>query len=57
MDEIKNNDYNLDFKNPNKASVEHEFSLAELLGDLETRSNTILGLVENLKRELEGVEE
>lgn len=57
IDEIKNNDYNLDFKNPNKVSVEHEFTLAELLRDLENRSNTILGLVENLKRELEGVEE
>lgn len=57
IDEIKNNNYNLDFKNPNKINEEHELSLAELLNDLDNRSNTIHSLVSKLNKALQGVEE
>ena len=57
IDEIKNNNYNLDFKNPNKINEEHELSLTELLNDLDNRSNTIHSLVSKLNEALQGVEE
>lgn len=57
IDEIKNNNYNLDFKNPNKINEEHELSLAELLNDLDNRSNTIKSLVSKLNEALQGVKE
>lgn len=57
IDEIKNNQYNLDFKNPVKINEEHEFTLVELLSDLDKRSNSIKSLVKKLQEALEGVEE
>lgn len=57
IDEVKANNYNLDFKNPNKINEEHELSLIELLTDLDNRSQNINSLVNKLKEALEGVEE
>lgn len=57
VDEIKNKEYNLDFKNPNKVSEEKEFTLVELLTDLDKRANNIARLVDKLKGALEGIEE
>ncbi len=57
IDEVKVNNYNLDFKNPNKIYEEHELSLVELLTDLDKRSKTISKLVSKLNEALEGVEE
>ncbi|MBS6889688.1 MAG: SAM-dependent DNA methyltransferase [Clostridium sp.] len=57
IDEVKNNNYNLDFKNPNKVNEEHELSLAELLNDLDNRSQNIKNLVSKLNEALQGVEE
>ena len=57
IDEIKNNGYNLDIKNPNKVTIEHEFTLKELLDDLDTRATNIVSLVDKLEKTLEGIEE
>lgn len=57
IETIKNNDYNLDFKNPNKVNDEHEFTLIELLNDLEKRASNIKSLTKQLIEVLEGVEE
>ena len=57
IDEIKNNGYNLDIKNPNKVTIEHEFTLKELLDDLDTRATNIVSLVDKLEKALEGIEE
>ena len=57
INDIKNNNYNLDFKNPNKINEEYELSLAELLNDLDNRSNTINSLVSKLNEALQEVEE
>lgn len=57
IDEIKANNYNLDFKNPNRINEEHELSLVELLTDLDKRSKNISKLVSKLNEALEGVEE
>lgn len=57
IEEIKNNNYNLDFKNPNKVNNEHEFTLAELLNDLEKRVSNIKSLTQKIVEALEGVEE
>lgn len=57
IDEVKANNYNLDFKNPNKINEEHELTLIELLTDLDNRSKTISKLVSKLNEALEGVEE
>ena len=57
IEAIKNNNYNLDFRNPNKANDEHEFTLVELLGDLEKRASNIKSLTQKLVEALEGVEE
>ena len=57
IEKIKNNNYNLDFKNPNKLKEEKESSLLELLTDLDNRKNNILNLVDKLKIALEGIED
>ena len=57
IEDIRNNDYNLDFKNPNKINVEHEFTLVELLNDFEKRASSIKSLTQKLVEVLEGVEE
>lgn len=57
IEEIINNGYNLDFKNPKKLNEEHEFTLVELLSDLSNRSKTIESLTHKLFAALEGVEE
>ena len=57
IDEIKNNGYNLDIKNPNKVTIEHEYTLKELLDDLDTRATNIVSLVDKLEKALEGIEE
>lgn len=57
IDEIKANNYNLDFKNPNKVNEEHELSLLELLSNLNERANSINDLVSKLNKGLEGIEE
>lgn len=57
IEAIKNNGYNLDFKNPNKVNNEHEFTLVELLNDLEKRASNIKSLTQKLVEALEGVEE
>lgn len=56
INEIKNNGYNLDFKNPNKVTKENEFTLIELLTDLDKKANNIASLVGKLKDSLEGIE-
>lgn len=57
IEEVKANNYNLDFKNPNKINEEKEFTLVELLTDLDERSNKIKSLVSKLQEGLEGVKE
>lgn len=57
MEEVKDNGYNLDFRNPNKVSQEHEFTLVELLNDLDSKSKNIKSLVNKLQEALKGVEE
>lgn len=57
IDDIKANNYNLDFKNPNKIYEERELTLVELLNDLENRSKKIKDLVAKVQEALEGVEE
>lgn len=57
IEEVKANNYNLDFKNPNKVNNEHELTLVELLTDLDNRSKNISKLVLKLNEALEGVEE
>lgn len=56
INEIKNKEYNLDFKNPNKVTKENEFTLIELLTDLDKKANNIISLVGKLKDSLEGIE-
>ena len=57
IDEIKNNEYNLDFKNPNKLDENHEITIGEILDDLDKKSNNIINLVNKLHELLRGVEE
>lgn len=57
IEEVRNNNYNLDFKNPNKVNEEKTYSLSELLIDLDNRKNNISSLVDKLKSAFEGVEE
>jgi len=57
IEAIKNNGYNLDFKNSNKYNEEHEFTLVELLSDLAKKSKNINSLVNKLQEALEGIEE
>ena len=57
IEEVKANNYNLDFKNPNKINEEKEFTLVEILTDLDERSNKIKDLVSKLQEGLQGVEE
>lgn len=57
IEAIKNNNYNLDFRNPNKVNDEHEFTLVELLSDLEKMASNIKSLTQKLVEALEGVEE
>lgn len=57
IDDIKANNYNLDFRNPNKINEERELTLVELLNDLDNRSKKIKDLVSKVQEALEGVEE
>jgi type I restriction enzyme M protein len=57
IDEVKSAGYNLDFKNPNKASEGHEYTLTELLTNMDKKAVNIKNLVNQIKELLEGVEE
>ena len=56
-EEVRANEYNLDFKNPNKLVEEHEFTLEELLSSMNEKSKNISSFLEKIAVELEGVEE
>lgn len=57
INEVKRLDYNLDFKNPNKANEENEYTLEELLTSIDKKAKNIKSVVNKLKEVLEGVEE
>lgn len=57
IEEIINNGYNLDFKNPKKAVVEKEISLNEMLNDMTVKAKNINELFSKITSILEGVEE
>lgn len=57
IEEIINNSYNLDFKNPKKAITEKEISLNEMLSDMTVKAKNINELFSKITSILEGVEE
>lgn len=57
IEEIKNNGYNLDFKNPKNIIVEKEITLNEMLNDMTGKAKNINELFSKITNILEGVEE
>lgn len=57
IEEIKNNSYNLDFKNPKNIIVEKEITLNEMLNDMTGKAKNINELFSKITNILEGVEE
>lgn len=49
MDKVVVNNYDINFKNPNKKEEKQTYTLGELLGKIETASNNIHNAVEELK--------
>ncbi|PLW79442.1 SAM-dependent methyltransferase [Candidatus Woesearchaeota archaeon] len=55
LEQIEKNNYNLDFKNPNKTTEKDERTLKELLLEMNYTSKEIENLVSVLKEELSGI--
>lgn len=57
IDEIKNNNYNLDFKNSNKIEEKENVTLDSILSDLDIKAKNISKIVNKLQEVLEGLKD
>lgn len=52
IDDLKNSDYNLDLKNPNKVVEEIEYSIDDLINNIESNQRKIVDILDKIKKEI-----
>lgn len=52
IDELKKSDYNLDIKNPNKVVEEINYTIDDLINNIESNQNSIVKILADIKKEI-----